>query len=399
MQPRVLELLIPADRVFTILESKSAVEPNEGDAPARPFVPSNGVFSFTFEAVDFAYPTLPEHSVLRGLSLHVPAGKTVALCGERGCGKSTTIELIKRAYDPEPDRGRVLVNDAPMQSWDVRSFRRHISIVSQSVHLFGGSIKHNLLYGLSLEERRQRGFDGAEGALKEAADAELQRVCDMAGCDFINDYPLRLETRLGTGGIKLSGGQKQCIAIARALIKRPALLILDEATSALDAKTQAHVATAIAAEQARLGFTVVQVAHRLETLKGSDIIYFFKHGRIVEVGGEQTLERTAVDELLKVPIAAKTVVNPETGAPTKVLKAGFFHDMWNRAQGIISPEEMDAETLAKKRGELEKELAALKEQQTMQSNAAFDRSAAYKKLCFRMRVVGALMRNRGGRVA
>merc|ERR1711988_1738951 len=291
---------------------------------------------------------------------------------------------MKRAYDPEPGAGRVLVNGEPMQAIDVRSFRRHISVVSQSVHLFGGSIKDNILYGLTPEERHERGFGGADDVAREEADKELGRVTQMAGCDFINDYPLKLETRLGTGGIKLSGGQKQCIAIARALIKRPALLILDEATSALDAKTQAHVAASIAAEQARLGFTVVQIAHRLETLKGSDIIYFFKHGRIVEVGGEQTLDRTAVDELLKVPIAAKTVVNPETGAPTKVLKAGFFHDMWNRAQGIISPEEMDAETLAKKRGELEKELAALKEQQAMQTNAPFDRSAAYKKLCFRI---------------
>merc|ERR1711998_87339 len=124
----------------------------------------------------------------------------------------------------------------------------------------------------------------------------MARVCEMAGCDFINDYPLKLETRLGTaGGIKLSGGQKQCIAIARALIKRPALLILDEATSALDAKTQAHVATSIAAEQERLGFTVVQIAHRLETLKSSDLIYFFAHGRVVETGGMATMARAAVD--------------------------------------------------------------------------------------------------------
>merc|ERR1712185_51432 len=137
----------------------------------------------------------------------------------------------------------------------------------------------------------------------EAADAELRRVTEMAGCDFINDYPLRLETRLGTGGIKLSGGQRQCIAIARALIKRPALLILDEATSALDAKTQAHVAAAIEAEQARLGFTVVQIAHRLETLKNSDVIYFFAHGRVVEAGGVDAAERQkAVEELLGIPI-------------------------------------------------------------------------------------------------
>ena len=108
--------MLPADRVFTILESKSSIEPNEGDAPGAQFEPINGGVAFTFEGVDFAYPTMPEHRVLRGLSLHIPAGKTVALVGERGCGKSTTIEMMKRAYDPEPGCGRILVNDVPMQN-------------------------------------------------------------------------------------------------------------------------------------------------------------------------------------------------------------------------------------------------------------------------------------------
>jgi len=384
--PRLLELLIPADRVFTILESKSAVEPNEGDAPLATFRSLAGGIAFDLEQLDFAYPTMAEHRVLRGLNLSVPAGKTVALVGERGCGKSTTVELLKRSYDPEPGCGRVLVNGEPMQHWDVRSFRRHISVVSQSVHLFGGSIKDNILYGLTPEERREAGFDGAEGALKEAGDAELKRVIEMAGCDFIKDYPLRLETRLGTGGIKLSGGQKQCIAIARALIKKPALLILDEATSALDAKTQTSVAEAIRAEQARLGFTVVQIAHRLETLKGSDLIYFFSHGRVVEAGGADSLDRTAVDELLKVPIDTKTVEDPETGAPVQRLRGGFFHDMWNRAQGITPPTKMEKAQLVTKEAELREQLAGVE--------AALAKKAAYRRLALRLLAVGALYKGR-----
>lgn len=384
--PRLLELLIPADRVFTILESKSAVEPNEDDAPRRLFEPIAGGVAFTLEAVEFAYPTMPEHRVLRGLSLHVPAGKTVALCGERGCGKSTTIELLKRAYDPEAGSGRVLVNGEPMQSWDVRSYRRCISVVSQSVHLFGGSIRDNLLYGLSPEERRTRGFDGAEGALKEAADAELRRVTELAGCDFIADYPLRLETRLGTGGIKLSGGQKQCIAIARALIKRPALLILDEATSALDAKTQSHVAAAIESEQRRLGFTVVQIAHRLETLTGSDVIYFFAHGRVVEVGGAESLDRSAVAELLQEPIETKAFNDPETGELRQRLVGGFFHDMWNRAHGKVPTEEMARGQLQAKSDELRKELIALE--------SALRKKATLRMLRIRLLAVGVLARKR-----
>ena len=231
--PRLLELMLPADRVFALLESRSVIEPNAGDTPLKRFVPVDGGISFEIEGVDFAYPTMPEHRVLRGLTLTIPAGKTVALVGERGCGKSTTVELLKRSYDPEAGCGRVLVNAQPMQSIDVRSFRRHISVVSQSVHLFGGSLKDNILYGLTPDERRERGFDSADDMARESAEKELRRVTEMAGCDFIDDYPLKLETRLGTGGIKLSGGQKQCIAIARALIKRPALLILDEATSRL----------------------------------------------------------------------------------------------------------------------------------------------------------------------
>ena len=371
--PRLLELMLPADRVFTILESKSSIEPNEGDAPGAQFEPINGGVAFTFEGVDFAYPTMPEHRVLRGLSLHIPAGKTVALVGERGCGKSTTIEMMKRAYDPEPGCGRILVNDVPMQNWDVRAFRKHISVVSQSVHLFAGSIRDNVLYGLSPEERRSRGFDGADGALKEEAEAELTRVTDLAGCDFISDYPLRLETRLGTGGIKLSGGQKQCIAIARALIKRPALLILDEATSALDAKTQALVAKNIESEQARLGFTVVQIAHRLETLKSSDVIYYFAHGRVVESSGLESLSCAAVDELLKVPIDAKMVPDPETGKPTRKLRGGHFHDMWNKAHGLVPPEEMEKETLVEKQSALKKEL--------IQVESALRKKAIYRQLC------------------
>merc|ERR1711988_1293287 len=181
-----------------------------------------------------------------------------------------------------------------------------------------------------------------------------------AGCDFIADYPLRLETRLGTGGIKLSGGQKQCIAIARALLKQPALLILDEATSALDAKTQAHVAKAIDAEQARLGFTVVQIAHRLETLKGSDIVYFFAHGRVVEVGGSASLAKRGVDELLQVPIRHSLVPDYEKGVGTvRRLRAGHFHDMWNRAQGVTPPASMDCAQLSARQDELRRELAKI----------------------------------------
>jgi ABC-type methionine transport system ATPase subunit len=269
----------------------------------------------------------------------------------------------------------------------VRSFRKRIAVVSQSVHLFGGSIRDNLLYGLTPEERRSRGFDGADGPEREAAETELRRVTEMTGCDFIADYPLRLETRLGTGGIKLSGGQKQCIAIARALLKQPALLILDEATSALDAKTQAHVAKAIDAEQARLGFTVVQTAPRLETLKGSDVVYFFAHGRVVEVGGADSLTKSGLDELLQVPIRHTLVPDFETGVgAVRRLRGGYFHDMWNRAQGVTPPESMGCAQLAERQAELRRELAKI--------DKAMVHKAALRQLRVRLLAVRLLARVR-----
>lgn len=271
-----------------------------------------------------------------------------------------------------------------MQALDVRSFRKHISVVSQSVHLFSGSIKDNILYGLTPEDRQERGFDGADDEAREKAEAELRRVSEMAGCDFIDDYPLRLETRLGTGGIKLSGGQKQCIAIARALIKRPALLILDEATSALDAKTQGLVATSIRTEQERLGFTIVQIAHRLETLRGSDVVYFFSHGRVVEVGGISQLDRTAVEELLSVTVEHKMVEDPETGKMVERVRGGYFHDMWDKAMGITPPSKMDADQLAKKEKELREELAAIEK--------ARRQKAARKAICLRLIAMAVIVK-------
>ena len=199
-------------QVFALLESTSRIEPMPGDT-ARAFETKDGGVAFDFEGVTFAYPTLPEHNVLRKLSLTVPAGKTTSLVGERGCGKSSTVELMKRSYEPESGNGRVLVNGIPMAEWNVRSFRKSVSVVAQKIDLFGGTIKENVLYGLSDAERLERGFDGADATT--VGEAELKRVCEMACCfDFIEKFPLKFETRIGTGGVKLSGGQTQCIAIA-----------------------------------------------------------------------------------------------------------------------------------------------------------------------------------------
>merc|ERR1719446_1918850 len=131
--------------------------------------------------------------------------------------------------------------------------------------------------------------------------------------DIVKEFPLKIEQRIGTGGVTLSGGTEQCIFIARGLVKEPAMMILDEATSAMDTRTQKKAANGIREEQARLGFSVVQVAHRIETLTGSDVLYFVENGRVVEAGGLKTLNGTAIDELVARDIEHKQIVNAETG--------------------------------------------------------------------------------------
>merc|ERR1712048_333487 len=148
----------------------------------------------------------------------------------------------------------------------------------------------------------------------------------------------------------------------------PALLMLDEATSALDAETQKKVAASLRGEQKRLGFTVVQIAHRLETLQGSDIVYFMIHGRVVEIGGKDTLNGTAIDELLKVPIEYGGVEDPETGDIVQKLKSGHFHKLWNVAHDIVEFDQMETADLRKKLKDLEDELAKVKKKAETKTN-------------------------------
>jgi len=358
--PEILELLLPAERVFRLLEQRSAVEPMPGDQGAT-FETRigdgawNGGVEVEFHGVSFAYPTMSEHKVLRGTTLKIPAGKTVSLVGQRGCGKTTTLELIQRKYDVEPGDGSITVNGRPIQEWDVRQYRRRLSVVAQGPKIFANTIKENILYGLSDQERLEMGIDGPEAAT--TGHQELKRICELACCwDFIKDFPLQLETRIGCGGIKLSGGQTQCLTIARALIKRPAFLILDEATAALDNETQKKVSQNISKLQKEHGFTIVQIAHRLTTLTDSDIIYFLDHGTVAEAGGLKTQNGSAVEELNKIDIEHRTVVNPETHKEEERINHGFFHHHWNAANDIKAFHELSAGKLSEKVRELRDDL-------------------------------------------
>ncbi|KOS19776.1 Leptomycin B resistance protein pmd1 [Escovopsis weberi] len=224
-----------------------------------------------FRDVHFRYPTRPEQPVLRGLNLNIRAGQYVALVGASGCGKSTTIALLERFYDPLA--GGVFVDGKEISSLNLNEYRSHIALVSQEPTLYQGTIKENILLGTSD---------------LSVSDEAIEHACREANIyDFVVSLPEGFNTVVGSKGTLLSGGQKQRIAIARALIRNPKILLLDEATSALDSESE-HVVQA-ALDKAAKGRTTIAVAHRLSTIQKADIIYVFHLGRIVEAGGHSEL--------------------------------------------------------------------------------------------------------------
>ncbi|KAI5864665.1 P-loop containing nucleoside triphosphate hydrolase protein [Durotheca rogersii] len=226
-----------------------------------------------FRNVHFRYPTRPEQPVLRGLDLSIRPGQYVALVGASGCGKSTTIALLERFYDPLV--GGVFVDGKEISSLNVNQYRSFIALVSQEPTLYQGTIRDNILLGSPRED---------------VTDEAIEFACKEANIyDFILSLPDGFNTVVGSKGALLSGGQKQRIAIARALIRDPKILLLDEATSALDSESE-HVVQA-ALDKAAKGRTTIAVAHRLSTIQKADIIYVFDQGRIVEEGTHTELMR------------------------------------------------------------------------------------------------------------
>ncbi|KAF5577940.1 ATP-binding protein cassette subfamily B (MDR TAP) member 1 [Fusarium pseudocircinatum] len=224
-----------------------------------------------FRDVHFRYPTRPEQPVLRGLNLVVRPGQYIALVGASGCGKSTTIALLERFYDPLS--GGVFIDGHEISTLNVNDYRSHIALVSQEPTLYQGTIRDNILLGTARED---------------VSDKDIEHATREANIyDFIVSLPDGFNTVVGSKGALLSGGQKQRIAIARALIRDPKILLLDEATSALDSESE-HVVQA-ALDKAAKGRTTIAVAHRLSTIQKADIIYVFDQGRIVEEGTHSEL--------------------------------------------------------------------------------------------------------------
>ncbi|CAH1955053.1 unnamed protein product [Acanthoscelides obtectus] len=221
--------------------------------------------------VHFSYPTRPNVQVLCGLDLEVLQGKTVALVGQSGCGKSTVVQLIERFYDP--DSGEVFLDEDDTKTIELHSLRSHLGIVSQEPNLFSKTIRENIAYGDNSREVQP------EEIIEAARNANIH--------NFIVDLPLGYETKLGEKGTQLSGGQKQRIAIARALIRNPKVLLLDEATSALDTESEKVVQEAL--DKAKVGRTCITIAHRLSTIQDADMICIINKGKVVEKGTHKEL--------------------------------------------------------------------------------------------------------------
>jgi subfamily B ATP-binding cassette protein MsbA len=254
--------LAAADRFFTLLDTKPAIA-QKPDATAISVQKGHIVF----DDVTFAYPngTL----ALDRVSFEVPAGKSVALVGASGAGKSTILNLIPRFYDVTS--GRVLIDGRDIRDVTLSSLRHSMALVSQDVAIFNDSIRDNIRYGTP---------DASEEAIINAAKMAVAH-------DFIMEMPMGYDTKVGENGVKLSGGQRQRISIARAMLKNAPVLLLDEATSALDTTSERQVQTAL--ERLQSGRTTIIVAHRLSTIMGADIIYVLDQGRIIESGTHETL--------------------------------------------------------------------------------------------------------------
>ncbi|KAK8964774.1 putative multidrug resistance protein [Platanthera guangdongensis] len=251
--------------VFSILDRITTVDPDDPDGHRAETISG----AVELRGVDFAYPSRPDSPVLCNFSLSIESGRSTALVGSSGSGKSTVISLIERFYDPL--RGVVRIDGRDIRSYNLRSLRRHVALVGQEPTLIAGTLRDNITYGVD-----------------EASDAEVEAAATAANAgEFIGGLKDGYGTWCGERGVQLSGGQKQRVAIARAILRNPAILLLDEATSALDGQSEKVVQAAL--ERVMVGRTSVVVAHRLNTIRNCDVIAVLHNGVLVEKGSHGSL--------------------------------------------------------------------------------------------------------------
>lgn len=216
----------------------------------------------TFQNVSFAHQG--QAALFRDLTIRIPAGKTIALVGESGSGKTTFVNLLLGLY--RPTEGAIRIDDYPIHSVDMRSIRRQMGVVTQDAIIFSGTVRDNITHARMVRTEEEI----------------IQAAKDAHAYDFIMSLEKGFDTQVGEGGVQLSGGQKQRISIARAILRKPRILVLDEATSALDSESEVEVQRAL--DQLQGKQTTFIIAHRLSTIFGADRILVFKRGRIVEDG-------------------------------------------------------------------------------------------------------------------
>ncbi|MDE7185942.1 MAG: ABC transporter ATP-binding protein/permease, partial [Lachnospiraceae bacterium] len=249
-----------AERVFAVLDEKdeaqSGAEMEEAEGA-----------EVTFQNVQFSYE--PGKPVIRDFTLTVPSGKKVALVGATGCGKTTIVNLLMRFYDI--DSGKILINGQNVEDIGRNSLRHNVAIVLQDTVLFSDTVRNNLKYGN-----------------EKATQDQLEHAAALSRCeDMIRNLPDGYDTILTGSGENISQGQQQLLAIARAFVADPKILIMDEATSSVDTRTEKVIQDAM--QQIMRDRTSIVIAHRLSTIRDSDLIVVMDHGRIVERGSHEEL--------------------------------------------------------------------------------------------------------------
>ncbi len=258
--------LAGAKSVLPIIDNMPEIKDKNG---AKELIVNEG--NINFENINFSYSTA-EKNILSSVSLKIPGKKMTALVGHSGAGKSTILNLIPRFYDA--NSGDIKIDDQSIYNSSIYSLRKNISLVSQDTTLFDDTILNNIAYANK---------DASINDIKKAAEYSFAR-------DFIDKLPKKYDTLIGENGIRLSGGEKQRLSIARAILKKSPIILLDEATSSLDADTESKIQAAI--NFLTKGRTTIVIAHRLSTILNSDVIYVIDQGKIVDKGKH--------DELLKV---------------------------------------------------------------------------------------------------